>query len=247
MMKKAAVVVLALLMLCGASALADVFTIATDTEFRPFEYADEYGDLTGIDVDILTAVAADQGFSYILKPVGFADSIIACQSGDADGIMAGVSITEERKASGWIFSDGYFDAAQALAVKADSEIQGFQDLEGKQVAVQIGTRGAEYARELADQYGFTTMFFDDSPSLYVAVVSGECAACFDDVPILKTNIESADIDMKIVPDTENQSEPYGLAVFSEEKQTLIDQFNQGLANIKASGKYDAIIEKYITK
>lgn len=245
-MKKAAALVLSLLMLCSASALADVFTIVTDKEFRPFEYTDEHGDLTGIDVDILTAVAADQGFSYILRPVGFADSIVACQSGEADGMMAGVSITDDRKESGWIFSDGYFEASQAIAVKADADIDSFEDLKGQQVAVKIGTRGAEYARELREQYGFTTMFFEDSPSLYVAVIGGECAACFDDAPILDNYIEKAGMPMKLVEGTENDSQPYGLAVFSEDQQNLLDQFNKGLANIKANGKYDAIIAKYIT-
>ena len=40
-------------------------------------------------------------------------------------MIAGASITEERKASGWIFSDGYYDANQSMAVEASSDITGF--------------------------------------------------------------------------------------------------------------------------
>ena len=40
------------------------FTIATDTVFKPFEYTDANGDFVGIDVDILAAIAEDQGVSY---------------------------------------------------------------------------------------------------------------------------------------------------------------------------------------
>ncbi|MBP3665317.1 MAG: transporter substrate-binding domain-containing protein, partial [Tyzzerella sp.] len=36
-----------------------VWTIATDTVFKPFEYTNENNEFVGIDVDILAAVAED--------------------------------------------------------------------------------------------------------------------------------------------------------------------------------------------
>ena len=41
-----------------------VWVIATDTAFKPFEYTDDNGDFVGIDMEILDAVAKDQGFEY---------------------------------------------------------------------------------------------------------------------------------------------------------------------------------------
>ena len=76
------------------------WVIATDTAFKPFEYTNESGDFVGIDVDILDAVAKDQGFEYELQVLGWDASIAACQAGQADGMIAGASITEERKESG---------------------------------------------------------------------------------------------------------------------------------------------------
>ena len=86
------------------------WVIGTDTSFKPFEYTDDAGDFVGIDMDILAAVAEDQGFDYEVQVLGWDASIAACQAGQADGMIAGASITDERKASGWIFSDGYYDA-----------------------------------------------------------------------------------------------------------------------------------------
>lgn len=43
-----------------------VWIIGTDTAFKPFEYKDDTGKFVGIDVDILAAVAKDQGFQYEL-------------------------------------------------------------------------------------------------------------------------------------------------------------------------------------
>lgn len=246
-MKRILAMVLAAMLLCLGAALAEEvdYAIGTDTAFRPFEYTDETGTLVGIDVEILAAVAADQGFTYSIEPLGWDASIAACQAGQKDGMIAGASITQERIDNGWIFSDGYFTANQSMAVAAGSDITGFDGLEGKSVAVKIGTESYKYATELSEQYGFTVVTFESSPDVYQAVIGGQCAACFDDTPIIGDYIKSNGVALQLVDGTGNEGAEYGLAVFSADKQELIDKFNAGLANIKANGTYDAIIAKYI--
>jgi len=219
--------------------------IATDTSFKPFEYTDEKGDFVGIDMDILAAVAEDQGFDYEVQVLGWDASIAACQAGQADGMIAGASVTEERKSSGWIFSDGYYDANQCMAVAADSDIKGFADLDGLSVAVKTGTMSAAYAESLQDEYGFTVTYFEDSPTMYQAVVGGQVAGCFDDTPIMASNIKDSGLAMKLVEGTGNEPAAYGFAIFNPDNQALVDMFNKGLANIKANGKYDEILAKYL--
>lgn len=222
-----------------------VWKIATDTVFRPFEYKDDNGDFVGIDMDILAAIAEDQGFKYELQILGWDASIAACQSGQADGMIAGASITEERKSSGWIFSDGYYDANQCLAVAEDSDIKGFEDLNGKAVAVKTGTMSADYAESLKDEYGFTVTYFEDSPTMYQAVVGGQVAGAMDDAPIMAASIKDGNLAMKLLPETGNDPASYGFAIFNKDNQELIDKFNAGLKNIKANGKYDEIVKKYL--
>ena len=138
------------------------WVIATDTVFKPFEYTDDDGNFVGIDVDVLDAIAKDQGFEYELKSLGWDASIAACQAGQADGMIAGASITDERKDSGWLFSDGYYNATQSMTVQKDSDIKGFDDLKGKTVGVKTGTQGATYAESLKDEYGFNITYYEDS-------------------------------------------------------------------------------------
>ena len=236
----------------AAEAVADAlpgegkhFVIATDTVFRPFEFTDESGAFVGIDVDILAAIAEDQGFTYDLNSLGWDSAIAACQAGQADGMIAGASITDERKENGWIFSDGYYQATQCMAVAADSDIAGFDGLSGQTVAVKTGTQGAAYAESLKDQYGFEITYMDDSPTMYQAVTGGQAVACFEDTPIMGDSIKSG-VALKIVEGSENEGSPYGFAVFSADKQELIDLFNAGLANIKANGKYDELVDKWFS-
>ncbi|MFR5296353.1 MAG: transporter substrate-binding domain-containing protein [Clostridium sp.] len=104
---------------------------------------------------------------------------------------------------------------------------------------------ADYAESIKDQYGFEITYFEDSPTMYQAVVGGQVAACFDDTPIMASNIKDTGIAMKLVDGTGNDPAEYGFAIFDDSKQELIDMFNAGLKDIKDNGTYDEIIAKYL--
>ncbi len=251
-MKKIISIALAALMCLGVASCGNQVTdgekdyvIATDKGFSPFEFQDADGNIVGIDMDILAAIAEDQNFTYDLQYIGWDAAIAACQAGQANGMIAGASITDDRKESGWIFSNGYYDATQGMAVSKDSTITKFEDLNGLKVAVKNGTMSNQYAESIKDQYGFEVVTFPTSPDMYQAVLGGQVAACFDDTPILKYNIKIGELDMKYIDGTENEPAQYGFAIFDAANQELVDKFNAGLENIKASGKYDEIIAKYL--
>ena len=221
------------------------WVIATDTVFKPFEYTDESGNFVGIDVDIVAAIAEDQGFKYEMKSLGWDASIAACQAGQADGMIAGASITDERKESGWMFSDGYYNATQSMTVSTDSDTTGFDDLKGQTVGVKTGTQGAAYAESLKDEYGFDITYFEDSPTMYQDVIQGNSVACVEDKPIIQDWIVSKGLALKTVDAMESDPAPYGFAIMNEANQPLLDMFNAGLADIKANGTYDEILAKYL--
>ena len=119
------------------------------------------------------------------------------------------------------------------------------DLKGKTVGVKTGTQGATYAESLKDEYGFDITYYEDSPTMYQAVLGGQCVACFEDTPIMKASIKDGGLALKVLDDTASDPAPYGFAIFSADSQELLDMFNAGLADIKANGKYDEILAKYL--
>ncbi|MGN0275672.1 MAG: transporter substrate-binding domain-containing protein [Hominisplanchenecus sp.] len=229
----------------AADAGEKVWIVATDTVFKPFEYTNENNEFVGIDVDILAAIAEDQGFKYELQSLGWDAAVAAIQAGQADGLIAGATIKQERIDSGWIFSDGYYNATQTFVVAADSDIAGFEDLKGKNVAVKNGTAGADFANSLKDEYGFTVTVFEDSPTMYQDVILGNSVACVEDTPIMAASIKEGDLALKIPEGMESEGAPYGFAIMDEKNQELLDMFNAGLKNIKENGTYDEIINKYL--
>lgn len=221
------------------------YVIATDTVFRPFEFTNENGEFVGIDVDIVAAIAEDQGFEYELQSLGWDAAVAAVQAGQADGLIAGATIKQERIDNGWIFSDGYYNATQTFVLPEGSDVTSFEDLAGKNVAVKNGTAGMDFAESLKDQYGFTTTVFDDSPTMYQDVILGNSAACVEDTPIMADSIKVGNLALEIPEGMESDGAPYGFAIMNEANQELLDMFNAGLANIRENGTYDQIIAKYL--
>ena len=252
-MKKLLVLLLALVMIVGCFAGCGtqqetttsqdkVYTIVSDNAFAPFEsYDQESKQYVGIDMDILAAVAEDQGFKYNMMNVGFDPALAKVQAGQADAVIAGMTINEERKQK-FDFSDGYFEDGQVMVVAKNSDIDSLDDLKGKVVATKNGTMGAEYANENKDKYGYTTKAFEGSNEQYQAIINGNCVACFEDYTVIGDAIKNG-VKLKTVGEKINPSE-YGFAVKKGQNAELIKMFNEGLKNIKANGKYDQILAKY---
>lgn len=232
---------------CGGNQTVDnsdkTYIIYSDNAFAPFEYLDtDTNTYVGVDMDILAAVAEDQGFKYEVKNEGFDASMGAVQAGQADGMIAGMTINDERKLT-FDFSDGYFEDGQILVVKKGSDIKSEEDLAGKNVATKIGTMGTEYAMSICDTIGFDTVNYEDSPTMYTAIENGTNVACFEDRSVVEWAIKNENLDLETVGEVINPKE-YGFAVKKGQNPELIEMFNAGLKNIKESGKYDEILAKY---
>jgi polar amino acid transport system substrate-binding protein len=244
----AAIAVLVAGMLTGCAKSAEKgkkYLIATDTTFAPFEFQNAEGKFVGIDMDILAEIAKDQKFEYELQVVGFNAAVQSLESKQSDGVIAGMSITDARKEK-FDFSEPYFDSGVVMGIAAGNDaVKAYADLAGKKVAVKTGTEGATFAESIKAQYGFELAYFEDSANMYEDVKTGNSVACFEDYPVLGYAI-SQNIGLKIVTEKE-QGSSYGFAVNKGVNTELLSKFNAGLANIKANGTYQAILDKYIKK
>ena len=203
---------------CGGgddAADTKTYVIATDTTFAPFEFQNDAGEYVGVDMDLLAAIAEDQGFKYDLQYLGFDAAVQALESGQADGVIAG----------------------------SNNDIKSYEDLKGKKVAVKRGTEGYDFAESIKDQYGFETVVFDTSDAMCMDVKVGNSVACFEDYPVLGYGITQGN-GLKMVTDKE-QGSSYGFAVGKGENAELLKMFNTGLANLKENGKYQEILDTYI--
>lgn len=226
-----------------AQAEEKTYKIGTDLTFAPFEFQNSDGEYVGIDVELLSEIAKNQGFAFDLNPLGFDSSIQGVQSEQLDGMIAGMSITDERKKT-FDFSEPYFDSGIQMAVKeGNDEIKSYEDLKGKVVAAKIGTESATFLEKNKDKYGYTIKLFDAADTMYNVVATGSVDAMFDDYPVIGYAIKN-DQPLQLVGEKEVGSS-YGFAVKKGKNQELLEMFDKGLAELKASGKYDEIVGNYI--
>ncbi len=220
-----------------------VYRIVADNSFAPFDFLDaKTNKYVGVDMDLLAAIAADQGFKYKVDNVGWNASLGNLNAGQADGMIAGMTITPERQKS-YDFSDPYFEDGQTLFVAKNSKLKSLEDLKGKVVAIKTGTQGAKYVDSIKDKYGFTTQSFEGSDAVYAAVQTGNVDAGAEDYSVISYRISTANLPLMLFGEKVNVG-PYGFAVLKGKNPELIKMFNAGLKNIKANGTYKKILAKY---
>ncbi|WP_271395419.1 amino acid ABC transporter substrate-binding protein/permease [Neomicrococcus lactis] len=226
-----------------STANGKTYVIGTDTTFAPFEFRDTSGEMTGIDMDLIRAIGKDQGFNVEIRSLGFNAALQALSSNQVDGVIAGMSITDERKKI-YDFSEPYFESGVQMAVAAnDDTIKSYEDLKGKTVVAKTGAEGETFAKSIADKYGFTVQSLDQSATMYESVKSGNAVAVFDDYPVLAYGIAQGN-GLKTVTDKEAGGS-YGFAVNKGKNPELLAAFNDGLAKLKANGEYQKILDSYL--
>jgi polar amino acid transport system substrate-binding protein len=216
------------------------YTVGTEAQFPPFEIVDSKGNVIGFDVDLMNAIAEDQGFKVEYLDQDFAGLIPALQTGNVDIIASGMTITDEREEQ-VDFSEPYINAGLALAVlTGNEEIKSVDDLQGKTVAVQTGSTGFMKAEEL--QKAGIIAEIKDFPHVNEAIEElkiGGADAMINDLPVTEAFIAAQPDVIKIVGESLN-SEDYGFAVRTGNTE-LLEMINAGLENVKASGKYDELL------
>lgn len=234
------------LVACGSksddSSKEKTYKIASDTTFAPFEFENEDGERVGIDLELLEAIAKEEGFKYEVEAVGFDAAMAAVESGQSDGMIAGMSITDERKEK-YDFSDSYYTSKVCFATEKGSDIKTLEDLKGENVVAKVGTVGAKYATQMAKKYDFEVKQIDSSPTMYQEVISGNAVACFEDYPVMNYEIEEKGQKLQ-VPFISDDGSEYGFAVKKGENSDLVEKFNSGLKKIRENGEYQKIVDKY---
>ena len=220
------------------------YTIASDSSFAPFVFQDSNNKYTGIDMDLIKAIAKDQGFTIEITNPGFDAALNAVQSGQADGMIAGMSVTDARKET-FDFSEPYYTANAILAIKETSTITSYKDLKDKTVGVKNGTASQTFLTKSQSKYDYKIKTFADASSMYDSLNSGSVDAVMDDEPVVKYSISQG---QKLK--TPIKGTPIGDTAFAVKKGSnpeLIQMFNNGLANIKKNGQYQKILDKYLKK
>ena len=218
---------------------AGKLTMATNAAFPPYEMTTDAGEFEGIDIDTAKAIAEKLGLELQIDDMDFDAALLSVQQGKADIVMAGVTVTDERKAV-MDFSDSYATGIQSIIVPDGSDITSPDDLAGKKIGTQRGTTGYIYC---SDDFGDENVVaYDDGLTAVQALNNGQVdAVVIDNAPAQE--FIAANPGLKIL-DTSYAEEDYAIGM--AKNSPLEDAVNSVLEELKADGTLQAIVDKYIT-
>lgn len=127
---------------------AGVLTVGTEGTYRPFSFHEGgAGELTGYDVEIVTAVAEELGVEADFEETQWDAMFAGLESERFDVIANQVSINPEREAS-YLFSEPYTVSPGVVVVaEGTTDITGLGDLEGKTTAQSLTSNWHTVAEE----------------------------------------------------------------------------------------------------
>ncbi len=211
--------------------------VGTNAEFAPFEFLE--GDkVVGFDMDLITEIGKLQGFEVQVQNQAFDGLLPALQAKKIDLIIAGMTVTDERKKA-VNFSESYYTASQVIIVpEGNDTIKTYDDLKGKNVGVQIGTTGDTIISEIKE---ITNTKFNNGSEAVMALLAGKVEAVVIDNEPAK-NFVAKNKGLKVV-EAEAVKEDYAIAI-NKENTELLEKINAGLKTLKENGKYDELVGKW---
>ena len=248
MMKKIAVILSMAMLVCGLAACggdsaknSDTITFGTNAEFPPFEFVASngvIGQYDGIDMAIAKQIAEKNGMTAEIENMEFDSLLIALENGQIDAVIAGMTVTDERKEEA-DFSTPYYEATQVMIVKEDSDITKASDMEGKRICVIQGYTGETCVNDM----GYAYEAFKKGTEAVMELVNGKC-----DVVVLDSATASKYVNdnegLKIVEDPEAfEGEQYAIAV-KKGNTELLDKINKVIEEMLADGTISDLAVKY---
>lgn len=231
---------------CGSNTTNSdkVWRVGTDATYAPFGFKEKNtGKLDGFDIDIITAIAKEEGAEVDIQNLNFDALLPALQSNTLDIAISDMTISEER-AKSVDFSNPYYIAGSGLVVNTDNtNITSFKDLEGKRIGVSIGSTGAEIAGKIPNadvrQFNLIIDAFLELQNRGVDVV-------INDTSVNEFYVANKGRGIAKVVGEDYDAAPLGIAV-KKGNTELLDKINSGLSKIKENGKYREIYKKWFGK
>lgn len=219
---------------------AGKLTMATNAAFPPYEMTTDAGEFEGIDVETAQAIAEKLGLELQIDDMDFDSALLSVQQGKADIVMAGVTVTDERK-NVMDFTDSYATGIQSIIVPEGSDIASVDDLAGKVIGTQRGTTGYIYC---TDDFGDANVIAYDNGLTAVQALNNGQVDCvvIDNAPAQQFVDANPGL---VILETAYTEEEYAIGL-GKGNTALLNAINEALGELIADGTLQSIVDKYIT-
>ncbi len=226
---------------CGSAESANTIKFGTNAEFPPFEFVTAtgvIGEYDGIDMAIAKEIGTSIGKEAVIENMEFDSLLIALQNGQIDAVIAGMTVTEDRKES-VDFSMPYYEATQVMIVDENTDIKCAADMADKKIVVIQGYTGETCVQEM----GYSYEAFKKGTEAILELNNGKCDVVVIDSATAQKYIKD-NANLKIVEDADAfESEEYAIAV-KKGNTELLNQINSAIEKMLADGTISEFGAKY---
>ena len=215
-----------------------VLTVATNTDFPPYAYTNEYGESCGIDMDIAHALAEKLNLDLVIMDMEFTDALAAVQEGKADVVISGITATEDRMQK-MEFSDVYATNTLVIMISERSNIKTVDDLHDSRIGVKENTVESLYC---AEDFGYSNVKTYDS---YLDAILSLERNRVDCIVLDRAVAEAHGITHSLLSILDEYCvEDYRIGM-AKDNDELRDAVNEALSELISDGTVQEIIRSYI--
>lgn len=221
---------------------AETIKVGLEPTLEPFEYYDKQtNELTGFDVELIKAIFQNQGYNISFESMTFDTLIPSLITQEIDVAISTITITNDRRKRVDFSVPYYYSGLSVLINHKDKEkIKDSTDLENQTICAQIGTTGSYYAQEIKNSTVIEDVNYLDSIN---NLQTGRCIAAINDKPVNDYYLaQTGNNNLIVLPNTLT-SESYAIAVVKGNEK-ILDVINKGISDLKQSGQYQQIYDKY---
>ncbi len=216
-----------------------VYKVAVDSNYAPFEFKNEAGNVVGYDIDLIQAIAKEEGFKVEIIPSEFNRLLPAIESKKHDIAISAIKLSDSRQKK-FLASDPYLQTHEGYVVKDNSPFKSIDDLKGQTVAVL----GDSHLHEKLEVDQNTKVITE--PTIFLAFKSifmNEADAVYSEEPILHFEANQfPNNPVRFIP-SNHEANKYVIYT-NKDNQELMLKINNGLQTLKDNGKYHQLTEKW---
>lgn len=225
----------------ATAAQAQTVRLGTEGAYPPWNFLDDNGDVAGFEIALGNELCERAGFECTWVTNEWDSMIPNLQAGNFDAIMAGMSITDERKES-IDFSENYFPPDPSMYVATAGTELDFDDLSGARIGVQGATIQAAHVEETfgADN---TVLSFETADQALADLNAGNVDVILADGSYLQEIVSGSGGALEIVGPEVMIGGGVGIGLRKADDD-LEQKFNAVIAEAKADGTIDALITEW---
>lgn len=235
----------ALLFLCGCSSnksnpknTAIVVGVAPDN--KPFAYLDESGELKGFEVELMKRIGLEMDSEVKFKQMSRQELLAALESGRVDVVCSSVKEIDESFNKIGRFTESYFNAAEYIVTRTESNIKSLSDLSNKIIAVENGSESERFVEEkVPDAKKIET--FKKCSDIISEVKTRYCDAAVTYGEVAQRFAAEFSDELVYIPISAEKTD-YAIAVYNDDE--LFKEVSEAFYNVKKLGALNEIFEEY---